>query len=709
MIVKSLQRRLDIEMLEQPFTVARVFCHDTIYCLENFYRSRYHVAQIADGRCHDIQGCGWRYGVDSNGHVLVSLFMKRSIVSHPFTCLWLVLAILLLPACGSVPRHQTTSGTTETFSIDQINVLLQKANQASSPTRDNLFLQVSEMLILQAKQTVTPNALNYLFEIRAEFLTPRNFAVYTRWYGQWALDNNQQDLARRLIDHATLETLLPTADESVAIPVYELRIRYFLQTEQPLRAIDQHSALAPLIVSTEKQQQQQSAFWSVLQQLSVEDKQLLMQQPNKQIHGWLQLLNIATAQELDLDEQVSQLETWLANNPRHPAAQSLPVELQLLQSATRERPQQITLLLPLSGNLQKAGEAVRDGFFAAYYQALQRGSVVPSVTLIDSQSHEDFMSLYQEASDNGAQLIIGPLEKEKVALLKEKSRVSVQTLALNDSIDQTDGKIQTTTNLFLFGLSPEDEARQIARQNQSQYRRALVIAPNNDWGQRISRAFIQHWKPVEPDNDAASLAPTDAHQVLGSALFDPKKEDYSTIIQQTLGIDDSQQRMRRVKPWITGDVEFEPRRRQDIDMIFLAARPEQARQINPLLAFHYAGDIPVYASSSAYAGGSQSEKDNDLNGIRVLISPWLLNANPLRSTLEKQPSTQTSLQNLYAMGADAWRLHARLHLLANSAQGRLHGNTGILQIEEGQRVTRLQQWARMEKGRPIPLAGTTAH
>jgi len=632
--------------------------------------------------------------------------MKRSIVSHPFICLWLVLTLILLQGCGGIPSQKQAPEPAGAISKTQIDALLREAQQERSPLRDNLLLQASELLIYQAGPSITPEALNWMFEIRANQLTPRNLAVYTRWYGQWALDSNQFELARRLIDHESVETQLPALDETIAIPVYELRIRYFLKTEQPLRAIEEHMALAPLLVSSEQQRQQQNSFWILLQHLSAEDRQQLMQQSSKQIDGWLELLTIATAQELDLDEQVSRLESWLARNSRHPAAQSLPAELQLLQNATRERPQQITLLLPLSGNLQKAGEAVRDGFFAAYYQALQRGYDVPRVNLIDSQSHPDFMMLYKQASENGSQLIIGPLEKEKVALLKQRGRLPVQTLALNDSLDES-GKEKTTTNLFLFGLSPEDEARQIARQTYSRYKRTLIIAPNNDWGQRVNSTFIKSWLMDKKNSDASESIPTDTHKVLGSALFDTKKEDYSAVIQQILGISESQGRMRRLRQWMGSDIEFEPRRRQDIDMIFLAARPEQARQIKPLLAFHYAGDIPVYASSSVYAGEFLPDKDNDLNGVQFLISPWLLNNSPLKTTLEKQVSIQASLQNLYAMGADTWRLHARLKLLANNSQGRLHGNTGILQVEAGQRVTRLQQWARMAKGKPLPLAGLT--
>ena len=65
--------------------------------------------------------------------------------------------------------------------------------------------------------------------------------------------------------------------------------------------------------------------------------------------------------------------------------------------------------------------------------------------------------------------------------------------------------------------------------------------------------------------------------------------------------------------------------------MFLAATPQQARQIKPTLAFQYAGDLPVYATSHLYTGTNNPTQDQDLNGIRFCETPWLLNpSDPTR-------------------------------------------------------------------------------
>ena len=622
--------------------------------------------------------------------------MRRPIVSHPPILLWVLLLLSLLSGCAGTPGSRGTTQAPLPASDAAVKQLLAEAAQAKGALHHNLSLQAAELVIQQSQGNVSPRALNLLLDIDAEQLNDRNFAVYTRWLGLWSLDHQQQDLAQRLLDSPKLGQLMPRLDEAEAVPLHELRIRYFRQSEQALRAVDEYMALGPLLIDPVQQQQQRAALWALLQQLSAADQDTLQQSSHKQLRGWIDLLRIATAQELDLDEQITELDQWLANNSRHPAASDLPAELRLLQNATRERPRHLTLLLPLSGPLQKAGEAVRDGFLAAYYQAMQRGYDVPLVDIVNSHAAglDEFLRTYDRLPDSNTQLVIGPLEKEYVALLKTKNRVALPTLALNDSGDGVNS--QTTGNLFLFGLNPEDEARQVARQTRTTYQRALVIAPNNDWGIRINNAFVRYWLT---GGEQPATSPADTHKILGSTLFDSKKDDYSTVLQRALGIEDSQNRYRRIRQWFSDEVEFEPRRRQDLDMIFLAARPEQARQINPLLAFHYAGDVPVYASASVYSGETLSEKDNDLNGIQLLVSPWLLNSNTLRQTLDSQQQAAPGLQNLYAMGADAWRLHARLTLLANSPQGRLYGNTGLLQMESGQRITRQQPWARIKQGR----------
>ena len=50
--------------------------------------------------------------------------------------------------------------------------------------------------------------------------------------------------------------------------------------------------------------------------------------------------------------------------------------------------------------------------------------------------------------------------------------------------------------LFQFALDPEEEARQVAQRAVADGRmRGLVLLPNNEWGQRVFRAFDSEIKP----------------------------------------------------------------------------------------------------------------------------------------------------------------------------------------------------------------------
>lgn len=598
-----------------------------------------------------------------------------------------IISTFLLSGCGGGYRPDHHANDALSLEGRNVDELIHEAAISKSPIKENLQFQAAELLMQRGD---TSKGLGLLFNLDATYLSDHNFASYTLIYAHWAVEKDQTELTRRLLINDRLEKLLPNLEATQSIALYEMRADFFAHDRQALRAITERMSLTPLLMDDQQQEHNNAVIWSALQQLSNDEIQQLNNNPaNKQMAGWIELTHIATAQELDIDAQVSLLNEWLDRFPHHPAAQHLPPELLLLQTAIKQRPQHVTLLLPLSGNLQKAGEAVRDGFMAAYYQAMRRHVSLPEIRIMDSQQGGDFLKLYDEAASGDTDLIIGPLEKEKVALLQSKNRVAVPTLALND-VDSSDLKnkdAKTTTNLYFFGLNPEDEARQTATEARlNHHERALVIAPATDWGQRVSNAFFQEWQ-------------AQGGTALGSVLFDASKDDYSDVLQQALGITDSKTRKQWLRQWSADTLEFEPRCRQDVDMIFLATRPEQARQIKPLLSFHYAGSIPVYAASSVYGGQLDPEKNADLNGIQLMVSPWLFEKSELKADLDQTLSPDVAFQSLNAMGADAWRLHARLLLLSSSEHSRLRGYTGILRMDSHQRIYRQQLWAVMDQGK----------
>ncbi|HEY7884272.1 MAG TPA: penicillin-binding protein activator, partial [Cellvibrionaceae bacterium] len=140
--------------------------------------------------------------------------------------------------------------------------------------------------------------------------------------------------------------------------------------------------------------------------------------------------------------------------------------------------------------------------------------------------------------------------------------------------------------------------------------------------------------------------------------------------------------------------EFEPRRRQDVDMIFLIATPAEARQIKPTLAFHYAGDVPVYATSQIYTG-QISTTDSDLNGIRFNTLPWQFDhTRPEKQLLSQHSQVPIAFIPLQAMGVDAYHLYPRLPQLHRLGRARLFGATGNLSLNAQGQVKRELIWAR---------------
>jgi outer membrane PBP1 activator LpoA protein len=141
------------------------------------------------------------------------------------------------------------------------------------------------------------------------------------------------------------------------------------------------------------------------------------------------------------------------------------------------QPAQIALLLPVSGRLAGFGTAIRDGFMAALFDARAQSQAVPAVRIYDTNTGGAFIDIYRRAIADGAQAVVGPLEKPQVAALFSQApsqALPVATLALN----RTDMTSAPPANLYQFGLAPEDEAVSIAHYGQTAgYRRALIVTP----------------------------------------------------------------------------------------------------------------------------------------------------------------------------------------------------------------------------------------
>ncbi|MBV1889697.1 MAG: penicillin-binding protein activator, partial [Gammaproteobacteria bacterium] len=360
-------------------------------------------------------------------------------------------------------------------------------------------------------------------------------------------------------------------------------------------------------------------------------------------------------------------------------------------------PTKIALLLPYSGSLKSVGEALHQGVMSRYFSdPLSAGQV--EIMSHDVGDDANIAALYVRAVAQGAELVIGPLRKQHIASLVERQLISVPTIALN----QVDDPTIIHPLLVQLSLSPEAEINQLAQLAWSQgHRRAAAFYPKTEWGRRQQRAFARSWQALGGD-------------LVAQAGYSPKGSDFSKPIKKLLGLDLSEARYKKLRRALGETLLFNPRRRQDIDFLFLAAFPPQARSIRPQFRFHQADQLPVFASSHVYDGSADATLDKDLNQVRFCDTPYTLGTLASQASQGSESSsgagsnaaqpTPPALPRIHALGRDAFALLAYLESLQNSRLRRFEGDTGRLRIDASGLVQSHLSCGRFRRGLALEVA-----
>ncbi|NNL57034.1 MAG: penicillin-binding protein activator [Pseudomonadales bacterium] len=443
--------------------------------------------------------------------------------------------------------------------------------------------------------------------------------------------------------------------------------------------------LEDLLEESELRRRNTEGIWRALLKLSPDAlRQQHRKARNDSYRAWLELAMLQQDINVDIDTQAAALRQWQNRWPNHEANFQLPGSVQSLETMARNRPRRVGVFIPLSGKLARAGKALRDGIAAAYFGTDSSYEATPHLVFYDTGA-QSIDALYQQAQLDNVELIIGPLQKDNVkALFTMPTDIPILTLNF------VEDELPPPLNIIQFGLAAEDEARQLAQFAQrNRHQQIMVLHVNKSWAQRAAFAFAKQWQ--QSGNKQVKL------QSLSSMA------SYSAEIAHSLAIDNSKARHARLQNIIGQRLEFNPRRRQDIDLIVLFANSKQARAIKPLLAYHYAGKIPVIASSQIFDGKNESKKNRDLNGVVFSEMPWILHENPGYQPLPSIYRNSKSLSRLFAMGVDAYQLHDRLQQLSRDRYTQLLATTGRLSVVDN-RVVRELPLATFAGGKVVPLA-----
>ncbi|MHB8167774.1 MAG: penicillin-binding protein activator [Sulfuricella sp.] len=321
-----------------------------------------------------------------------------------------------------------------------------------------------------------------------------------------------------------------------------------------------------------------------------------------------------------------------------PLAEALPPEAFTTPQREGQKPH-IALLLPLnSASFGPAAEAVRQGAIAA--SGIQSPVVLPLQVYPTNDQVENIVSVYQQALQAGAKIVIGPLTRNAVTALAKSGLVTVPTLALN----YPEGEAVLPENLYLFGLSAEDEARQAARRAFNDgWRTALTVTANTPLAKRVQMAFADAWRGL-------------GGKLVAQASFSPEQTQFPALHDTVI--------------------------KHPTDMIFLAADADLARMVRPYLD----ANTPTYATSMVFGGNQAIGRNIDLDGVLFTEMPWLLVPdNPAVMAYPRVENFSIEQERLYALGIDAFRIATIMAQNPQLGEGNvLDGVTGQISLVDHQ-------------------------
>ena len=586
---------------------------------------------------------------------------------------------LLLGACTTLTAPVTIrqgqpppAETAGDYTVREYDAL---AAQAPPHERAYYRLLATEQVLSQGDSTA---ALKRFAQIDSDRLSIDNLARYQLLDAQLTLAQQQYALVLRKLP---AEVTSLTQDQKIRYYATQATamgyLGYSVQSIQARIAMDN-------LLTPEQQRDNHRAIWSSFESMSSQTLAELSQLPaDKTLQGWAQLAQSlralpATASQNQRKQTVLQ---WQRRYPKHPAATTSVMDY--LNALTNlQYPQNIALLLPITGRFANAAASVHKGFLAAHYSAQGNSQIRVYDT---GEEAEQIPDLVRQAVKDGAEVIVGPLDKQSVDQLTRLRNSKVPILALN----YADGSLGK--RLFQYGLLPEDEVKQIAELAVLRGQmRVATLTPNTAFGRRLEQAFKTTFTQL-------------SGRVVASQSYRAKDNDHKNSIKQLLNLQYSQSRYDRLRNQLNIDLEFTPQIRTDVDAIIMIADPGDARLLKPQLKYYNAGDIPVYATSQIFSGQVRPGLDQDLNNITFVDTPWTANTGdyPLYEELNTLwPVDMARNPRLFAFGIDAYQLIPHLPRLSRYPYERYMGATGALSLDLNNQLHRELTWQQFKRGQP---------
>ncbi|WHS99250.1 MAG: Penicillin-binding protein activator LpoA [Pantoea stewartii] len=662
-----------------------------------------------------------------------------------------LLAGLILAACsGQGPKSQSVD--IQGPATNNSAYYLQQVQQSSDDSKTDWQLLAIRALLKegkypQADQAIgeLPNQLSSTQQQELRLLKAQSLI------GQQKVADAQQLLSQVKTSELSQDQLARYYDLQIASA----------QGKTSLALLRAYIAQEPLLKG-DARQKNIDATWQALTQLSQQDMNALVINADENIlQGWLDLLTAWHANAQDANMLKSAIKDWQTRYPDNPASKTLPTQLSQVQNFTKASTSTIALLLPLNGQAQMFASAIQKGFndakngvipaapqatpgsaqdpiamnqqqpadantvvspsaaptattqtgtaqqpatTAQQPQQQQQPSAQPAsnaqVKVYDTSS-QPIAQVMQQAQQDGATLVVGPLLKNNVETVAN-SQTPLNVLALNEP-----EHIQNHPNMCYFALSPEDEARDAAHHIWDQGKRQpLLLLPRNDLGDRVATAFAKEWQSLgggtvlqqrfgsvselkQGINSGAGIS------MSGTPVVIPSASQPQNVSVAGLTIP---------APQTSAPAASES---GAVDAAYIVSTQDELQLIKPMISMRTGSrsNVALYASSRSAQAGAGPDFRLEMEGLQYSDIPLLSGANPgLMQQAARSFNNDYSLVRLYAMGMDAWTLANHFNQMRQVPGFSLDGNTGKLSATPDCVINRKLTWNQYRQGNIVPAS-----
>lgn len=658
--------------------------------------------------------------------------MNLSVFISPVARLSLITITLLITGCGTTPKP-TEISKPQPVKQREITVpvtttpeaLVEKAQSVWQSERNELkrndYLLDATQLYLEQENPVRAQQL--IFALKKSSLTAAQTQRLNLYIVQSYLHDPNAD------DETLLSLLSPLADnDQIKQQQLEAQESLYVRQQRWLAAANTLVALDNGDSEASKQ------IWAWVNKADDQQRQEAEQQ-FPALEPYLALHNIAQTSGLDKARFQQQIDTFKHVYRGHPVVENLPEDIQSRITLADKKPDDVLVLLPLSGKLGDTGRTIKAGMLAAYYQKLAEQPLQHPTTLTFFDTVGKGTNALVEAI-SGYKWIIGPLLKENVDAIAPYVPPTTTFLALNRSDADEDVTLQPTQlNLShynikdsimaanpaplsstvkahaFYALAPEDEARQLAQYIFHQgFATPIVVSAQNTINQRMKDAFDAQWQALN-----AHRAHTDKVKLVTVDFTD--SNSLKTGITEALGVAQSRERIRQIEYMQNEKLYNVPRNRRDVDAIIVFASPAQTELLNPMveasLSPFNGKTVPVFATSRSIAYDDTKNQWRDLQNVRFLDMPWMMPDNQwadFKTSVENLwPRRSTQMSRLFAFGVDAYNLLPHVPVLMTLSQTEFQALTGTLHIDKQGNIVRTlpQAVIRNQSVRPVTVTQNT--